>query len=146
MGAPRSEPKEKTLLGPNLGSGFSAHGSKIPATQRKFNKDVHVSVSQSVIPDINTFEGMHVGRNKEIRAKTVELLGGKCSKCPENRMCVLDIHHKRYNGGSHRKDMSVSGPRRFVLNAIEQGSNDYELLCANCHREHHFLNHTPSST
>ena len=140
------KPREKTLLGPDLGPEFSAHGSKTAIRHRNINKDVHISVSQSIIPNINTTEGMHMGQNREIRTKTVELLGGKCVKCPETRACVLDVHHKKHNGSSQRKDMSPFGMKKFILNAIEQGSGDYELLCANCHREHHFLNPTPSST
>jgi len=68
---------------------------------------------------------------KKIRA--VNLLGGKCVKCGESDVFVLDFHHRG------QKDIGVAvlinGQKRWP--EIEAEVLKCELLCANCHTEHH---------
>ena len=61
-----------------------------------------------------------------------------CSKCGEDRWYVLDFHHKDKNS----KESSVANllvnnrSIKVVLKEIEK----CDVLCANCHREFHYLN------
>jgi protein-arginine kinase activator protein McsA len=60
----------------------------------------------------------------------------KCTKCGENHPAALDFHHK----DPSKKDRAVSW---FLKNsqftkAIEEATKCI-VLCANCHRIHHYL-------
>jgi hypothetical protein len=64
--------------------------------------------------------------------------GGKCLKCNESRLHVLDFHHLDENN----KRTTVSElVQRFGNNnpLIEQEVNKCILLCSNCHRDFHYL-------
>lgn len=69
----------------------------------------------------------------KVRGRSYELLGNKCSKCGNSDKRVLQIDHIP-GGGSSRKlvNRSGQGARKRILNEIEAGSKDYQLLCANC--------------
>lgn len=65
----------------------------------------------------------------------VKQLGGKCSKCGYNRnITALHFHHK------HSKSFPLS--QRNLSNTsikkLQLEINKCELLCANCHSEHHY--------
>ena len=66
------------------------------------------------------------------------MFGGKCSKCGYDK-CIgaFDFHHKDRS----QKDfsISVSGKTRS-WEKLRMELEKCELLCANCHREHHFNN------
>jgi len=69
----------------------------------------------------------------EIRDKILLLLGNKCISCGNSDKRVLQIDH--VNGGGNAAHKQESNARRFykrILKEIEQGSKDYQLLCANC--------------
>lgn len=55
---------------------------------------------------------------KALRAKKLELAGRKCNRC--GRTDHLEVHHLRYR--RHWLDCDV---------------NDLEVLCGNCHSNHH---------
>lgn len=61
-----------------------------------------------------------------------------CVKCGDNRPYVLDYHHLDPN----IKDMNVSRmlSNRSNINDVKQEINKCIVLCANCHREFHYLN------
>lgn len=59
-----------------------------------------------------------------------------CAKCGESRIYVLDFHHI----DETQKDFTIGqlkkGSKEILLNEI----NKCISLCANCHREFHYLN------
>ena len=65
-------------------------------------------------------------------------LGGKCKKCNESRLHVLDFHHLEEN--SKRTTVSEL-VQRFGNNnpLIKQEVEKCILLCSNCHRDFHYL-------
>ena len=60
----------------------------------------------------------------------------KCLRCPENHPACLDFHHRNPN----EKDISISNAvangwsKLRILKEIDK----CDVLCANCHRKHHF--------
>ena len=63
-----------------------------------------------------------------------------CAKCGDNRFYVLDYHHLDPNV----KDMNISRmlSNRSNIKDVEQEIDKCIVLCANCHREFHYLNIT----
>jgi RNase P subunit RPR2 len=75
------------------------------------------------------------GRKERLRIKkeTFALLGGKCVKCGFSDIRALQIDH--VNGGGVKHYKSRSSSIRFykdILDEIKEGSEKYQLLCANC--------------
>lgn len=60
----------------------------------------------------------------------------KCKRCPETHPACLDFHHK--DGSTKENTVSnlvISGAsKETILNEIKK----CDVLCANCHRKHHF--------
>ena len=73
---------------------------------------------------------------QKVRAKTIELLGGKCSNpnCLVPNGCTdircLQIDHVK--GGGNKALKSSYKEYKKIYMAIRSGSKDYQLLCANC--------------
>lgn len=59
----------------------------------------------------------------------------KCSKCGENRWYVLDFHHIS-NKDYSIAHMSNSG---YSIKRIKSEMKKCIILCANCHREEHYI-------
>ena len=82
----------------------------------------------------------YYAHNKSRADRNVEFVqrvkrNSKCSKCDESRWYVLDFHHlrdKKYNIA----DASTSG---YSINTIKDEIRKCIVLCANCHRELHYL-------
>lgn len=76
-------------------------------------------------------------RRFELKLRCVEYLGGKCQRC-EYHKCFdsLDFHH--IVPGT--KKFAISGNHCLSWDNIREELDKCELLCANCHREHHSLN------
>ena len=73
----------------------------------------------------------------KIKEEMVNLLGGKCIKCSEDRIFCLDFHHKE----AEIKEQEISKMlRKSSYSKLVEEVKKCELLCANCHREYHFLN------
>ena len=65
-------------------------------------------------------------------------LGGKCKKCNESRLHILDFHHLDVN--TKGTDISTLVNHLGDTNPkIEQEVNKCILLCSNCHRDFHYL-------
>ena len=86
----------------------------------------------------NRINGNSIVRNK-IRLRILELLGNKCSNpncliiggCTDKR--ALQIDHVKGGGNKHRKLFTtIYQMYRQMIKEIENGSKDYQLLCANC--------------
>lgn len=74
-------------------------------------------------------------RRRKIKARVVMFFGGKCNRCGYDKCLeAFDVHHK----DPSKKDfaISVTGVTRS-WEKIEKELSKCELLCANCHREHH---------
>jgi len=66
---------------------------------------------------------------RELRARVIALLGGKCNRCP--RSDDLQVHSSMQDGGAHH-DRNALDRWRFYLLATTQGKA--ELLCRSCHQ------------
>ena len=78
-------------------------------------------------------------RRKKIRKKIIELLGGQCVNTyglhdkPFSDVRCLQIDH--LNRKAKHRGQATGGSEmylRYVLEQIQSGSKDYQLLCANC--------------
>jgi hypothetical protein len=58
-----------------------------------------------------------------------------CSKCGDKRPYVLDFHHK----DPQEKEFSISDKARASLVVLSKELEKCVCLCANCHREEHYL-------
>lgn len=78
-------------------------------------------------------------RRRRLREEITKLLGGKC-KCGYYGL-ALEIHHVNGGGTAQRKRQhgGVKGGDnqylRNILKRIKAGSKEFQLLCANCHKE-----------
>ena len=57
-----------------------------------------------------------------------------CEKCGETRSYVIDFHHKDKN----EKEVTIGQMKRSV-ESLKEEINKCVCLCANCHREFHYL-------
>ena len=66
----------------------------------------------------------------------LERLGGQCKKCGENRFYLLDFHHRN----PEEKEGELSDfSKGYNLDKFFEELQKCDLLCANCHREFHYL-------
>lgn len=74
-------------------------------------------------------------RRYKIKEKAVTYLGGKCQICGYAK-CVgaLTFHHR--NPG--QKDFQIGGNHSRSWRSIQTELDKCDLLCANCHAEHHY--------
>lgn len=87
-------------------------------------------------PASTTFKIYVRERNIKTKAKYIRMLGGKCNRCGYSR-CVgaFDFHHI-----GQSKEVRL---HEYYLKRFEQKVKDGKimLLCANCHRELHYMEH-----
>ena len=70
------------------------------------------------------------------KQKAVEYKGGVCEDCGYSKcIAALDFHHL----DPSQKDFSIGGTNYHKLEALKPELDKCVLLCANCHRERHFL-------
>lgn len=73
-------------------------------------------------------------RRNRIKIKSLEYLGGKCVKCGYNSSPnALDFHHLEED----KKSFTIGSSYNLSWGKIKQELDKCEILCANCHREHH---------
>jgi hypothetical protein len=82
----------------------------------------------------------YIKKNNKLRIRNREFVERykkfrNCEKCGEDRWYVLDFHHKR------DKDIEIANMTHqgYSVNKIKEEIRKCSLLCANCHREKHFL-------
>ena len=68
-------------------------------------------------------------RWKRDRAKMFEALGGALCRCGFSDTRALEIDHISGGGKDHRKNLSNSAYRDYVIS----NTNDFQVLCSNCH-------------
>lgn len=76
------------------------------------------------------------------KLKFINLLGGKCQKCGEDRPWLLNFHHKN----PEEKEFHIKDIRRKRLSFLIKEIEKCELLCYNCHKEKHHYKNTISTT
>lgn len=60
----------------------------------------------------------------------------KCERCGENRFWVLEFHHQNPSEKEHNiSDLTNKG---YSIKTILKEVNKCIVLCANCHRDHHY--------
>lgn len=73
---------------------------------------------------------------KKAKMIGIEKLGGKCFKCGENKFYLLDFHHRN----PEEKEGELSDfSKGYNLDKFFEELQKCDLLCANCHREYHYL-------
>jgi hypothetical protein len=74
-------------------------------------------------------------RKRKYKKYAIDLLGGKCCICGYNKsISAIDFHHINPNEKTKTiKDISAGSLEKVLTEAKK-----CVLLCANCHREHHY--------
>lgn len=82
-----------------------------------------------------------VERQNRFKQQCVDYKGGKCETCGYNRcIAALDFHHTDPN----KKDFNISNKKLKTLDEFIKNELDKcKLLCAVCHREHHWYDKYP---
>lgn len=73
------------------------------------------------------------------RKWAIEKLGGKCIICGCDKHYCLDFHHKNPS----EKTFSLSSFWHYNIEMLKKEIEKCELICANCHREIHYLENNP---
>ena len=83
----------------------------------------------------NTYHSQTI-RSYKRKIKLIELSGGKCNVCGYNKnISALHFHHKDANKKEFTLDGRTLSNKKWELLLKEH--EKCELLCANCHQEHH---------
>jgi len=74
------------------------------------------------------------------KIKAIRILGGKCEKCGNCNVFVLDFHHKRIKKKIEIINAAINRHWGQVLSEIKK----CKLLCRNCHMEAHYPDSNPN--
>ncbi len=66
------------------------------------------------------------------KIKAIEMLGGKCQECGEDRPWVLSFHHKNPDN-----KISIDSIKTYRWSVLKKEIKKCIVLCHNCHREIH---------
>ena len=83
----------------------------------------------------NTYHSQTI-RSYKRKLYLIELLGGCCKFCKyDKNLSALEFHHRDPNGKDSQLDMRTLSNRsmEYILEEVSK----CDLLCSNCHREHH---------
>lgn len=72
----------------------------------------------------------------QLKKEFINSFKDECKKCGDTRTWVLDFHHKNPS----EKDFTVAKLKKSNKDVIKQEIDKCIVLCANCHREFHYLN------
>ena len=70
-------------------------------------------------------------RHQELHRKVVLFLGGKCIRCSETDIRVLQVNHKNGKGVKDFKRYGAYSVYRAIL-AGKRPKEDFDVRCANC--------------
>jgi hypothetical protein len=74
--------------------------------------------------------------SREIKAKAVAYLGGKCVDCQyEGHPVAFDFDHK----DPKQKEFKISGHYKFRWKELKRELDKCALRCSNCHRVRHYI-------
>lgn len=78
-----------------------------------------------------------ISRQRALKKRCVDYLGGLCQKCGYcNCIGALEFHHK----DPTQKDFTIGRIKSYKWSkTIKDELDKCKLLCANCHREEHYL-------
>ena len=79
----------------------------------------------------NSLESLRYQRKKDF----INNQKKQCLKCGNVRFYLLDFHHREKD----KKDFTICQYKKGSLELIQTEINKCVVLCANCHREFHFL-------
>lgn len=79
----------------------------------------------------NALESLRYQRKKEF----INSQRQPCAKCGDNRIYVLDFHHI----DETQKDFTIGRLKKGSIEVLQAEIDKCISLCANCHREFHFL-------
>lgn len=101
------------------------------------NKNAHCrQYCYKCVPNILRPQDQTNARRHAIKQQAIEILGSKCMKCGEDKTYMLDCHHMNVQ----EKEKNVSQLLTHVkIEAFFLEIQKCILLCANCHREFHYL-------
>src|SRR6266702_3132489 len=74
-----------------------------------------------------------IERTHELKADIFYALGDECAGCGEQDARVLQVDHVNGGGSEHRRRSGGTHYWKVMLDYILTGSDEYQLLCANCH-------------
>ena len=75
-----------------------------------------------------------INRSKEVKAKAVEYLGGKCVDCDLiDDICIYDFHHI----DPTKKELAFGQRGGKSFESLKLELDKCVLLCSNCHRKRH---------
>lgn len=95
----------------------------------------NVIKSKTITPkDSYTYVKEH---RRKVKEELIAYKGGKCEKCGYDKcIAALDFHHIN----PEEKDFAISNSNIYKnIEALKQEVDKCMLLCANCHRELHYL-------
>lgn len=73
-------------------------------------------------------------RQRWLKQQAVAYKGGSCERCNGKfHPAVYDFHHV----DPTQKDFSIGHSKMLSLDKVKPELDKCELLCSNCHREHH---------
>ena len=83
-------------------------------------------------------EKKHVYKRKKEIKKWFEAYknGLKCTFCGEDHPSTIDFHHRRKE--EKKLWINIMVHEGYSLKNIKQEIEKCEILCANCHRKHHY--------
>lgn len=76
---------------------------------------------------------IHRIRREDMRKEILKLLGNKCVICGYSGI-ALEIDHVKGGGCLERRHFHHDSYYKHILEAIKIGSQEYQLLCANCNQ------------
>jgi len=68
----------------------------------------------------------------KLKSEIFAILGCNCVNCGFSDKRALQIDHINGGGNQERKNRGAASQYRFILTKLEEGSKDYQILCANC--------------
>ena len=84
-----------------------------------------------------TYQKQKRTRRKQIKEKLIIEFGGKCQACGYDKcLWALTFHHK--NNLEKKFSISMGICKSYAYEKLLKEAEKCELLCANCHFEHHF--------
>jgi len=76
-------------------------------------------------------------RRRERKTHLVNLLGSKCSRCPQDHPATLDFHHQDPTNKIFSIGDMIMLTRQVTQEELEMEVMKCELLCKNCHAIEH---------
>tara|TARA_R110000772_G_scaffold43995_5_gene101260 strand:- start:2529 stop:2945 length:417 start_codon:yes stop_codon:yes gene_type:complete len=111
--------------------------NKLSGQKKKYcsNKCKQKGHYDRVKEQTNTYHSQTL-RSLERKIKLIEMKGGGCNQCGYNKnLSSLEFHHINPDEKESKLDSRILSNRSWKY--ILEEAKKCELLCSNCHREHH---------